>query len=224
MNNSLDALMQNSPCQICGQELRLDRPGYIFTGGTCVGKSTVLNELKERGYTVIEEAAKAIIRENELQPGCNRGSLQEQIFARQLEWETKFYSCACNRHETGPVFADRCLIDSMTYAMHFQEPVSQELKAALPALAKLRYTKSFLFENLGFFETDGRVESAEQGLAFSLLMAPKLKDSYQRYQIPVVLVKAMTVEERVQFILEECGLAVSGKTKHWEYIKNLAHY
>ena len=224
MNNSQQTFMQNSLCPSCGQELRLSRPGIILTGGTCVGKSTVLNELRERGYTVIQEAAKAVIRENELKPGCNRGPLQEQIFARQLEWESKFYSCACNP-ESGPVFADRCLIDSMTYADHFGTPVSQELRESLPALAKLRYDKAFLFENLGFFEaTDGRVESPEQGLAFSLLMSEKLRDNYRHYQIPTVAVRAMPVAERVQFILEECGLALSGKQKHWEYIQRLTHF
>lgn len=38
---------------------------YVLTGGPCCGKTTLLREMESRGYDVVEEAARAIIAEEQ---------------------------------------------------------------------------------------------------------------------------------------------------------------
>jgi predicted ATPase len=85
----------------------------VVTGGPGVGKTTVLRELAARGYAVIEESAREIIRERRANGQSPRPEPRE-FAAELLRRDRAKYSqpAAGDR----PVFFDRCLVESVAMA------------------------------------------------------------------------------------------------------------
>lgn len=85
----------------------------IVTGGPGVGKTTMLRELAARGYEVVEESARELIRERR---GSGRSPRPEpKEFAAELlrRDRAKYESTASGE---APVFFDRCLVESVAMA------------------------------------------------------------------------------------------------------------
>src|SRR5947209_13855687 len=87
---------------------------YVITGGPSVGKTTVIQLLREKGYTVLPEAARMIIEEestkgSEVLPWKNLARFQAEVARRQFRQEET------NQFETR--FLDRSLIDGYAYCM-----------------------------------------------------------------------------------------------------------
>jgi predicted ATPase len=85
----------------------------IVTGGPGVGKTTMLQQLAELGYAVVEESAREIIRERRANGQSPRPEPKE--FAAELlrRDRTKFEHSASAE---SPVFFDRCLVESIAMA------------------------------------------------------------------------------------------------------------
>lgn len=166
---------------------------YVITGAPSSGKTTILKLLEKKGYGVVYEAARiyidremakgktlAEIRKNELE-------FQKEILRMKIEIEKKL-------SKEKITFFDRGIPDSDTYYKVHGGGEDQFLKESM---TKCSYKKVFLFEMVGYEKDYARNESEEQQLQIQNL----LKDSYEKLNIPVVVVPKMTVEQRLDFVL-----------------------
>jgi predicted ATPase len=158
---------------------------YVLTGGPCCGKTATINELSSRGFNVVEETARKIIKEN---PGITVEERQKRIFEEQLEKELKL-------SPDGLYFLDRSLVDCVAYSLFYI--------GKLPELLhgfdfRRRYDKIFLLHRLQFEKDNIRVENAQE----AQLLHDKLHEVYISLGYAVAEVPLLPVAARANFILE----------------------
>jgi len=84
---------------------------YVITGGASCGKTSLINKLRARGYSVLEETATEVIEDRldtllSFEEFLKR---QELIFQRQIRRESYDFG------DRGEVFLDRSVIDGIAY-------------------------------------------------------------------------------------------------------------
>jgi predicted ATPase len=160
----------------------------VITGGPSVGKSTLLNELRKIGFTVVSEQATEVIKEGKILPWENRDAFQREVLRRQIEAEAPFH----NSKQT--LFVDRCVFDGESYYQcgGIEPPsVFQELSA-------MQYSKVLLLEPLGVFVHDRiRFEDME----FTVRIIQVLRDVYYEKGFDVNSIPAETKTRRMQLAL-----------------------
>lgn len=167
---------------------------YVITGAPSSGKTTVIKLLEEKGYDVVYELARLYIDEE-----MAKGMTIEQIRANELLFQEKIlkfkidYEKKLSGKKT--IFFDRGIPDSDAY---YRVQGFGEDKFLKEALAASSYKKAFLFEMIGYEKDYARIETKEQQEQLQKL----LKDSYEKINIPVVVVPKMPVQDRLNFVLD----------------------
>jgi len=164
----------------------------VLTGGPSVGKTTIIEILASKGYTVVPEAARMIIEEEKIKgsdalPWKDIGKFQHLVAERQIELEAE---------ATGNfVFYDRGIVDGYAYCKVSDVPVSNLILDN----AKGRYDKIFFLESLGLYVEDGiRSKDFEDALAIH----NKIKESYIKFGYDPITVPVLPPDQRVDFILK----------------------
>jgi predicted ATPase len=118
---------------------------YVITGGASCGKTSVINELKRRGYEVVRETARDIITKRYTNEVDEKEMLKRQklIFHDQIIREDNL--------EKGLVFLDRGLIDVLAYSRLFLKKIPKNI---LNHRYSKRYSGVFVLERLSL-EKDG---------------------------------------------------------------------
>lgn len=163
---------------------------YVLTGNVCSGKSTTALELEKMGFSIIEEVATILTKEN-LKSGLpypekDTYEFQEKNFLRQKEYEE------CLKEDT---FIDRSVIDILVFSklQNVEYP-----KGAVEYIKNNRYDKIFLFEKLPFYEKcETRVSCEEK---FSDL-EPIIEDAYKSFGYDFIRVPYMSIKERAEFLI-----------------------
>lgn len=172
----------------------------VITGAPSSGKTSVINDLKARGYPVQDEVAReyieaCIARGLSLQDiradgGCD---LQQQILRLKTEREATLAP-------KDTVFLDRGIPDSMTYF----RLAGLDVAAAKAAAGQFRYDAVFLFDRLPVVHDGVRVEDEVMaGDIDKMLMQDYRSLGYDPVRVPV-----MPVEKRTDFILNFMQLPV----------------
>lgn len=106
-------------------------PRVIVSGGPGVGKTTLLSELATRGYTVVAESAREIIRERRASGLAPRSEPAE--FAQELLRRDR---AKYEQHASGArlIFFDRCLVESIAMAQEAEAITPAESSATLRSL------------------------------------------------------------------------------------------
>lgn len=88
----------------------------VLTGGPGAGKTTVLEQLKQQGYTCSSEVGREVIQQQVKQKGIALPWKDKTAFRdamlRQEVIRYQQYS-----HQRGPVFFDRGILDSLAYSL-----------------------------------------------------------------------------------------------------------
>lgn len=155
----------------------------VITGGPSVGKSTLLNELRSCGYTVVSEQATAVIKEGKILPWENRDLFQREVLKRQLEAEQPY------RDSNEVVFVDRGVFDGEAYYLcDAIKPPS-----FFNELSGHPYQKVLLLEHLGVFVHDGvRFEN----LTYTKQITEVLQVVYQSRGYQVIRIPAGSTAQR----------------------------
>ena len=173
----------------------------VITGGPGTGKSSIIEELKERGYICYEEISRKITLEA-------RKSGEEQLFLTQplrfsqllLEGRTKQFIEA-GKHDNTTVFLDRGLPDVLAYMDYFGSDYPKDFVDICH-----NYTYDLIFILAPWqeiFKSDSvRYETFEQ----SQLIHEQLTKSYSTFNYHLINIPFDTVEKRADFIIDSLNL------------------
>jgi predicted ATPase len=171
---------------------------YILTGTPGAGKTSVLHELKSRGYSVIEEAATDLHQRSDAEPWRQADFIDRIIRlqqARQIE--------AATRPDELQLY-DRSPICTLALSQHLGYPPSEYVLEELQRIERENiYQKQvFFFENLGFIQpTQVRKITFEDSLRFEKIHA----EVYTSLGYDLIKVPPVALSQRVEFII--CYLA-----------------
>ena len=163
---------------------------YVITGGPDSGKTTIINYLKNLGYTTIPEYARMLI-EKEAKNGSNvrkdKGKFQFNVLKGKLRLEKK-----APKNKT--VFLDRGIPDSIAY-YHF---LKLKVPMGLDFTSKNRYRKVFVLDMLPYRKDHARRESEKQAHDIHMW----IKRIYKGLGYKIIRIPVMSVEDRVKLILK----------------------
>ncbi len=161
----------------------------VITGGPSVGKSTLINELRNTGFPVVPEQATEIIKEGKILPWENRDLFQREVLRRQIEAEAPY------RNSRKTVFVDRGIFDGEAY----YKCDGLEPPKTFKELDDMHYSQVLLLEPLGVFVSDGiRFENME----FTVRITKVLYDVYSERGFEVIRIPADSIANRMQLALD----------------------
>lgn len=173
-----------------------DQNFYVITGASGAGKSTLLTALCDLGYSTIQEAALAILREqrernSSILPWVDRPAFMEEVLLRNIQC----YQAA--QSLKAPVFFDRGIPECLAwFQLSGMEPKPHQFAAA----AQYRYANPvFVAEPWPevYAQNEERRASFERAArSFEPTVAAYVEAGYRTCVIP----KA-SVQERVAFVL-----------------------
>lgn len=161
----------------------------VITGGPCSGKTSLIRELAELGYTVVEEAAAKVITEGVYHPQKEPLVFQRKVVERQLAWERE-----AERKTNNLIFCDRGVYDGLAYLRFYGVP---EHKLDLPN--DRGYLMGFHLAQLRYEIDQVRFENPEEASEISEL----LRQVYVERSIPLECVPVMSIDERAEFVLQK---------------------
>lgn len=166
---------------------------YVITGGPSSGKTTTVNLLKERGYTVTIEHARHYIDTQRIS-----GKTTEEIRKNQVEFQRKVLEMQIEEEDLLPrketVFLDRAIPDALAYYRFLSLPTDEKLKRALESV---QYKKIFVLDPLPLERDYARTENEEDQKQLHSLIT----EVYASLGFPIVHVPVLPPKDRVDFIL-----------------------
>jgi len=174
----------------------IKRNYFILTGAMGGGKSTILAKLAEAGVYCIPEPARAILAEQRMTqslgvPEQNAESFNQIMLARAI------HNYQEKQPLSGSIIFDRGIPDMIAYANLFQLDTTSYVNAS----NEFRYNPTvFYFAGWEAIYTNDeeRKITFEGAQAFGI----DVKTIYERLGYRILEVPRLSIEERVQFILE----------------------
>jgi len=173
---------------------------FILTGGPCAGKTTLLERLGALGFTVVREAATEILREEGSRVRRDPLEFQRKILMRQLRNEHRALSDPARAQA---IFVDRGVGDHFGYLRIDGLEPFQELDEAWE-MVRSRYGAMFFLELNPAYQRSSRRSEPE---ARARRIHQVLREEYLRRHPRVISVPWLPVEERVEQVLRDAGLA-----------------
>lgn len=175
---------------------------FVITGGACVGKTTMINELKRRGYPVVGETSRIIIDSEQVHekmnptykgvfPWIDNFKFQEMVIKLQVAMEANLADMSGES-----AFLDRSLVDGLAYSKIWGNP---EVDGLRDLIKNSNYKKVFFLERLDFYEQDEQRQESEE---VNIKVHEELRNVYTELGFDVVCVPALPIDERVEFIIE----------------------
>ena len=167
-----------------------DTNWYVITGAPSSGKTTLINQLRDLGYTVSQEVARVYITQlllrNNGKLQRDKVALQSAILKLKLERERQFSI-------DERVIFDRGLPDSIAY-YHFNglDPTD-----AIAACKHNRYKKVFFCQNLPVVNDGVRVEND----AMARELGQLIYEAYKSLDYDIVMLPPVSVSNRTKIIL-----------------------
>lgn len=168
---------------------------FVVTGGPGGGKTTILKALEGRGYGVVPEAARRIIKER-LAAGLSRRpesvSFGQEILSSDVE---KYrYAASCNH----ALFFDRGVLDAL-YMLN--------AAGALSSDEVEQYIQRFPYNNLVFLfppweEIYIKDSERDQSFEESVVVFEGIKKWYSQWGYTTVEVPRDNINDRISFILQ----------------------
>lgn len=169
---------------------------YVITGGPSTGKTTLLGELEKLGHKIVPEAARTAIDE----------ALEKGISVEELRADEKHFQDEVARLKekieaaqdaNALTFFDRGMQDTVAYLRHYGFDIENWVAALMN---RTRYRNVFLLEPLSTFQDDyARTENHN----FVKSLHKLLHDAYAEFGMEPIHVPAVSVDDRVKFILDK---------------------
>jgi predicted ATPase len=188
---------------------------YVLTGGTSVGKTTIIDMLAKLGHPTFPEFSRIIInkelkkelkKDDGVLPWTKLALFQDMYAREQVKEEIDIEKYMHGKHAKKPriqkdyIFMDRCIVDGVAFCQHAQVAIPEEIDSHIKMLRadKQDYVLIFILGPLEQYHFDeGRVMKPEESLSIQIL----LEKAYANYGYELIPVPFMPPEERVKFIL-----------------------
>jgi predicted ATPase len=170
----------------------------IITGGPGTGKTSLIAELRRRGFAGTVEAARAIIIDQALVGGRAVQATDPALFAElMLAWEMRSYRMA-EQEQAPAIFFDRGIPELTGYYRMLGMPVPAHVTAAARVF---RYRpKVFLAPAWrAIYTTDSE---RTQDYADAIAGSEGARAAYEASGYQVISLPLASVEERADFVLE----------------------
>lgn len=164
----------------------------VITGAACSGKSTVIEELSNLGYTCVRELARDHFNE-EISDGSKSQTVRSNEGRFQFEVTKKKLQIGAKLNPDDLIFLDRGMPDSITYYRH----AGTDPATVVNECMRFRYGLVFIFHQLPHVMDEIRNESEEE----NNLIQKWLKSDYESMGYTVIDVPVMPVKDRVVFVL-----------------------
>ena len=169
---------------------------FVITGGPGVGKTTLLEQLQQRGYPCVPEVARNIIREQiarngDALPWGNIPAYTRLMLTRSID------SYRENILKDEIIFFDRGIPDTLAYAHLTRQPIFPELQQAT---LDYRYNAQIFILPpwVEIYHTDTeRKQSYREAIDTYNIMS----STYESLGYTLTIVPKTTPEERAEFIL-----------------------
>lgn len=169
---------------------------YIITGGPGAGKTTLLNELKNHGFTCIEEVARQIIQE-QTQIGADALHTKDQIKFRDLMLSRSIFTFKQVTENERPVFFDRGIPELIGYCRLIKADIPEYI---FKAAQLFRYNQK-VFITPPWEEIYQHDKERKQSWAEAVETYHRVAESYIEAGYQLIDVPKNSVSERVDFIL-----------------------
>lgn len=170
---------------------------FIITGAPGAGKTAILRQLEQDGFSVVEEAATDVIAAAHAQGTAEpwrHASFIDTIAQLQRDRQVRASS-----HPDEIQFHDRCVVCTAALAVYLSYPFSPFLAGELQRIRReaVYENRVFFIRNLGFVApTEARRISFEDTLRFEKIH----EETYRRFGFELVSIEPGSVAERVDKI------------------------
>ncbi|MFC5826398.1 AAA family ATPase [Nonomuraea insulae] len=171
---------------------------YILTGTPGSGKTTILRSLAALGYATVEEAATAVIADEQARGVAEpwaRPSFIDKIVTLQRQRQMRPVTTAPPHVQ----FFDRSPVCTHALSVYVGHPIPTALSAEIERIAREQVYDQHVFfvRNLGFCEpTEARRISFEDSLTFERLH----EETYRTFGFHLIDIPAGPLPERVTVI------------------------
>lgn len=173
----------------------------VITGGPGTGKSSIIEELKQRGHLCFDEISRQVTLEAR-KNGIEQLFLTQPLLFSQmlLEGRAKQFKDA-NNHENATVFLDRGLPDVLAYMDYFGSDYPEDF---VHTCQNSTYDAVFILAPWQeIFQSDSvRYETFEQ----SEVIHQHLLKTYKNFNYYLIDIPFDTVKKRTDFIIESLNL------------------
>jgi len=171
---------------------------FVLTGGPGSGKSTLADALRRAGYVTSIEAGRSIIQDQTAIGGQALPWQAPMLFAEMMLWlDMRSYRMA--QEQTGPVFFDRGIVDTIGYVRLSALPVPKYMENAVELF---RYnTRVFIAPPWReIFQPDGE---RKQDFQEAVRTYEVMVETYTEYNYELVELPRVSVEQRTRFVLDQ---------------------
>lgn len=171
---------------------------FVITGGPGGGKTTLINELKKRGYFCIEEVARQIIQDEFVRGGDALPWKNVELFKeKMLLHSTETYQQALNEGRGITIF-DRGILDVISYSHLTKTPISHELHHAANSLLYNKIT----FVAPPWEEIYCNDKERKQTFEEAIVVYHMIVKVYSEYGCNMIELPKTDVESRADFVLK----------------------
>jgi len=168
----------------------------VLTGGPGSGKTTVINELKLRGFFCSEEVGRKVIQTQVEQKGDALPWANKEAF-RDLMLKSEIGSYLQYQSQSGLVFFDRGIVDILGYSNLEQIQLSDEQLSVMPNFKY--HSKVFIFPPWKEIFTND--SERKQDFAIAIETYKEMVTVYEKSGYELIEIPFASVDERVDFIL-----------------------
>jgi predicted ATPase len=182
-----------------GKVLKTKSKWYVLTGGPSSGKTTLLEELRRRGYNTVQESSRQYI-EDRLAQGYSLKEIRNDEKKFQEEVLKKMHALHKTLDKNAVTFFDRGYHDATAYLKYYNHP----LEKFVEEIGKqANYAKVFVLDLLPYKKDEARIEDPKiaEGLHQSLI------NTYKNSGHEVIKVPVMPVNDRTDFVLKHVELS-----------------
>jgi len=170
---------------------------YVITGAPGTGKTAIINTLKERGYSCVDENSREIIAEQIINGG------EVLPWKNQIAFENLISSKRAKQYASIPkdeiYFFDRSTIDCIAYLKANNLETSAEI---LEVIKNCEFNSNVFYTPIWeeIYRNDSeRKENIESAIAIE----KSLLETYNFFGYTLVEIPKLTTGERVNFILSK---------------------